>query len=233
MNKIEPTWPAPPHIKAFTTTRLGWVGATSSEKNSLPHGDEALHNLLALPTKPIWLTQKHTATVVEALQENNRKIADASYTHQPQTVCAVLTADCLPLLFCTQQGTAVAAIHAGWRGLAAGIIEATFASMQVAANDLLVWLGPAIGPKQFEVGRDVYDVFVEAHSASQSAFIAQKEGKWLANLYELAKIRLALLGISKIYGGDFCTYTQEDLFFSYRRNHGETGRMASLIWIEP
>ena len=225
MNYIEPIWPAPDHVKAYTTVRKGWTGRQAQTEN------DALETLLALPTAPLWVTQKHTAIAIEATPENKEHIADATFTSQPNRVCVVLTADCLPLLICDQEGTQVAAIHAGWRGLANGVIEATVQALQQPAHNLLVWLGPAIGPQKFEVGRDVYDLFTQTHPESMTAFTPHQEEKWLADLYKLARIRLQKQGISRIYGGNFCTYTQEDLFFSYRRDKGNTGRMASLIWI--
>ncbi len=222
MKFIQPNWPAPKQIKAYTTVRDGWGG---------PKESHPLQQLLHLPEEPIWLTQTHSIHVIEATPENREKTADASFTNNKHRVCVVLTADCLPILICNKQATHVAAIHAGWRGLSQGIIEATFDVLKLAADDLLVWLGPAIGPQKFEVGHDVFDAFTRQHPESASAFIAYKEGKWLANLYALASLRLRGLGISQIYGGHYCTYTQNDLFFSYRRDQKNTGRMASLIWI--
>jgi polyphenol oxidase len=227
MKYIKPDWPAPSPIKAYTTVRTGW-GANNPDymKES-----RDLESLLSLPEQPIWIKQKHTAIAIEAALKNKEQIADATYTSQCNRICIVLTADCLPILICNQQGTHVAAIHAGWRGLASGIIEATVQALQQPAQELLVWLGPAIGPQKFEVGRDVYDAFTHQSTESATAFTAYTEGKWLADLYALARIRLKWQGISQIYGGHFCTYTQEDLFFSYRRDKGITGRMASLIWV--
>ncbi len=238
MKYIQPHWPAPQHIKAYTTVRSSWgtrqphhdVNETYTEEES-----QQLENLLQLPNAPLWVTQKHTAIAIQASVENKRKIADATFTNERQQVCIVITADCLPILICDQRGTEVAAIHAGWRGLAAGIIENTVAQLRQSPENLLVWLGPAIGPTKFEVGNDVYDVFVNKNTINTAAFTEigykNKEQKWLANLYKLATIRLQQQGITRIYGGDFCTYTQEELFFSYRRDQKKTGRMASVIWI--
>lgn len=242
MKFITPDWPAPANIKAYTTTRHGWGGRkpyhdisrgniTKDNENSIEESKK-LETLLQLPEEPIWLTQTHSTIVVEATYDNKETTADASYTDQAKRVCVVMTADCLPILICNKQGTTIAAIHAGWRGLAGGIIESTLGSLNQPANDLLVWLGPAIGPKKFEVGKDVFDAFTKTYPDSNHAFIPHKEGKWLANLYDLAKLALRSRGISQIYGGDFCTYTQEELFFSYRRENGKTGRMASVIWME-
>ena len=230
MNCLQPDWPAPKHIKAYTTLRTHWGAADTEPKSTA--SEHTLTALLQLPTNPIWLTQTHSATVVEATQANINANADASFTTNVNHVCVVLTADCLPILICNKQGTHVAAIHAGWRGLANGIIETTLQQLPVPTEDLLVWLGPAIGPTKFEVGKDVYDTFTNQHTEATAAFKPLADDKWLANLYALATIRLRLHGIFQIYGGDHCTHTQENLFFSYRRDQGKTGRMASVIWIE-
>jgi hypothetical protein len=224
MNYLTPDWPAPTQVKAFTTVRSGW----GNGKDNLQ-----LRTLLQLPDDPIWLNQKHTATVVKAVPENMKQIADASYTDQLNHICVVNTADCLPILICNKQGTHVAAIHAGWRGLAGGIITNTINALALPANDLLVWLGPAIGPQKFEVGKDVYDAFTLNHPESASAFTLHQNGKWLADLYQLARMRLSNHGITHIYGGNFCPYTQDDLFFSFRRDKNHTGGMASVIWMSP
>lgn len=234
MKYIKPNWPAPTHIKAYTTVRNSWGHYTPHHAIDPETGDREdyhLKTLLNLPESPIWTKQTHSAIALEALPSNQAQIADATYTNKANRVCAVLTADCLPLLVCNRQGTHVAAIHAGWRGLASGIIESTLARISQPADDLLVWLGPAIGPSKFEVGKDVYDAFTSVHAESALAFTAYREGKWLANIYELAKVRLKLLGVFNIFGGDHCTFSQPDLFFSYRRDQGKTGRMVSLIWI--
>lgn len=235
MNYLTPHWPAPASIKAYTTVRNSWGTCTPHhEQTSSSETDQAnqhLKTLLDLPDSPIWVKQTHSAIALEALPSNQSQVADATYTNKINHVCAVLTADCLPILVCNKQGTHVAAIHAGWRGLAGGIIESTLERLNQPATELLIWLGPAIGPSKFEVGKDVYDAFMNTHAESVSAFIPYRENKWLANLYELAKIRLKLLNITQIFGGDYCTFSQSDLFFSYRRDQGKTGRMASLIWI--
>lgn len=241
MKYITPNWPAPKNIKAYTTSRIGWGGRkpfhdvnkgnyTSQDLNYVTESNQLIQ-LLNLPNEPIWITQNHSTIVVQALPENKEQIADASFTDQTNQVCVVMTADCLPVLMCNRKGTTVAAIHAGWRGLSGGILEATLEAMGESANDVLVWLGPAIGPEKFEVGQDVYNSFVSTHPEAASAFKPVNPHKWLANLYELAKIRLNLQNVKHIYGGEFCTYTQKELFFSYRRDQGRTGRMASLIWI--
>lgn len=222
MKYIKANWPAPPCVKAFTTLREGWFGR-----------DERLSTLLPIPSEPIWLNQQHTAFVVDAAAVKNNDIepiADACFTTLPNQVCAVLTADCLPILISNRQGTHVAAIHGGWRGLAKGVLESTLAALAISPEDTIVWLGPAIGPKKFEVGDDVYQAFTTQHPESARAFYPHA-GKWLADLYTLAKIRLNLHGILQVFGGDFCTYTQKDMFYSYRREKDQTGHMATLIWI--
>lgn len=229
MNLITPNWPAPQTIRAYTT-----VKNTFHEKNSgnfTAKDPESLKNILSLPNEPIWITQNHTNIVVEARSDNKEQIADASFSREPNQVCVVMTADCLPILICDKTASHVAAIHAGWRGLASGIIENTINSLNIPSEQLLVWLGPAIGPEKFEVGEDVYDRFVNPMPEAKNAFKLINEKKWLADIYALAKMRLHAKGIFAIYGGNFCTYSQADLFFSYRRDKGQTGRMASLIWI--
>ncbi|MEQ1663492.1 MAG: peptidoglycan editing factor PgeF [Thiobacillus sp.] len=182
-----------------------------------------------LPAEPCWLKQVHSARIVPAAAGVPE--ADAAFSRQPHTVCAVLTADCLPVLLCDQAGSVVAAAHAGWRGLADGVLEASVAAMQTPADELLVWLGAAIGPTAFEVGDDVREVFLAQHADTTTAFVPHR-GKWLADLYQLARIRLTHVGVHAVYGGGRCTFSEADTFFSYRRD-GVTGRMASLIWIEP
>jgi YfiH family protein len=215
MTCIFPEWPAPTNIRAFTTTR----GIDTAS--------------LSLPETPIRLQQTHSAIALPATPEHHQAIADACFTDETNRICQIVTADCLPLLICNREGSRVAAIHAGWRGLAGGIIESTLNALALPGEDLLVWLGPAIGPEKFEVGRDVYDAFTERHPLAQHAFRQQSDTKWLADIYQLATQRLNKHNITHIYGGNFCTFTQNDLFFSYRRDKGETGRMASMIWMEP
>lgn len=234
MNYLTPDWNAPAHIKAYTTTRIGCPLTLPYDALQLSGSDESkrLGALLHLPAEPIWLKQTHSNLATEATDSNRGMIADASFSAQTRQICLVFTADCLPLLICNKSGTHVAAIHAGWRGLANGIIENTIRALNQPPESLLVWLGPAIGPSKFEVGRDVYDAFVSQHSESNPAFKPHGDEKWLANLYTLASVRLNKLGITGIFGGNYCTFSQDDLFYSYRRDKGQTGRMASLIWIE-
>jgi hypothetical protein len=184
-----------------------------------------------LPAEPGWLKQVHSARVVELGRDTDRE-ADASFTRETEQVCAVMTADCLPVLFCDRAGSVVAAAHAGWRGLADGVLEATVAAMQVRPAEVLAWMGAAIGPQAFEVGDDVREAFVAQHPEAAEAFLPHPSaaaGKWLADIYRLARNRLNRIGVQAIYGGGRCTFSESDVFYSYRRD-GVTGRMASLIW---
>jgi polyphenol oxidase len=244
MNKhIKPNWPAPKNVMAFTTKRTGGFSkAPYNSFNLATHTGDNLDDVLAnrtklykelnLPSEPFWLKQEHTNTAICLKQAtaNTNPIADASFTTHPNLVCAVLTADCVPILVCDREGTIVAAIHAGWKGIATGIIESTIKSMNINPTQLLAWLGPAIGSDVFETGDDVREMFIKQHPDSQKAFIAHKD-RFLANIYLLASQRLNNTGITSIYGGEYCTFTQKELFFSFRRDGANSGRMASLIWI--
>ena len=235
---LEPDWPTPEHVHAVTTLRTGGVsgGAFSSLNPAMHVGDDpdlVWHNRqlikdrLALPSEPVWLEQIHSNRVIDAAKTQLLTPADASYAAGAGIVCAVMTADCLPLLLCDVEGTHIAAIHAGWRGLLAGIIGNTVAALP--RRELLVWLGPAIGPECFEVGAEVRAAFLERSADFSRVFKQQANGKWLADIYQMARIELAHLGINKIFGGHFCTVTEQDRFYSYRRDK-VTGRMATLIW---
>lgn len=237
---LAPDWPAPANIHAATTLRTGGVSqGRYASLNSATHvGDDSdlvqqnrriIREMLDLPAEPIWLDQIHSNRAVKAVKTVSIQQADASYTDEAGVVCAVMTADCLPLLACSTDGTQVAAIHAGWRGLLAGVIGNTVAAMQ--QRNLLVWLGPAIGPDCFEVGAEVRDAFLDKSSAFNSAFKKQNNDKWLADIYQMARIELSGLGIDKVYGGTYCTVTEHERFYSYRRDT-QTGRMATLIWRE-
>jgi YfiH family protein len=183
-----------------------------------------------LPSKPVWLEQVHGKDVLKLTGEPYAsKRADASYSNSPGTVCAVMTADCLPVLFCNRAGTEVAAAHAGWRGLCAGVLEETVNCFADKPENILAWLGPAIGPDAFEVGPEVRDAFMAVQSIADSAFRPAGE-KYYADIYTLARQRLASVGVTQVFGGDRCTFSQKDDFFSYRRDKN-TGRMASFIWL--
>lgn len=225
---IQPNWPAPSQVRAYTTLRDGFNLPKSTDHTA---EDCVLGKLFDLPEPPIWINQTHSNIVIPASLDVRDKEADAAYTNITNRVCVVLTADCLPVLLTRKDGSQVAAIHAGWRGLSAGIIENTIKAMQSPGEELLAWLGPAIGPTKFEVGQDVYESFTGQDPSAEQAFIKTSADKWLANLYLLARLRLGAMGVADIYGGDYCTHTQSELFFSYRRENGTKGRMASLIWI--
>ena len=251
---IVPDWPAPPRVKALVTTRQG--GVSASPWASLNLGDHVGDDSFAvqqnrdrlrqaLPSEPKWLRQVHGTNCVDAASIQGQVEADASFTRQAGVVCAVLTADCLPVFFCDDQARAVAVAHAGWRGLANGVLEATIAAMKVDPAHVLAWLGPAIGPQKFEVGPEVRDIFVSQSEDASAAFVAANNGsngKWLADIYLLARLRIQRVGVSCVFGptsepgasgtsvADCCTVSQSERFFSYRRD-GVTGRMASCIWL--
>lgn len=243
MKFIIPNWPAPSHVKAYTTSKLGWGGRLAHHDANRGHIDlsnphyqnesKALKQLLNLPSEPIWITQTHSTKIIEALPQHRETEADASYSHQTGEICVVLTADCLPILITNRSGRTVAAIHAGWRGLVNGILEQTLDALNIPSQDIFVWLGPAISVHKFEVGSEVYDLFLKYFPHAKLGFKRHhnNDDKWFANLYLLARLQLAQRGVRHIYGGGFCTYLQDNLFFSYRRDNGKTGRMASLIWI--
>lgn len=248
MNLIEhciiPDWPAPRSVRSLQTTRAG--GVSSAPYSSLNLGTHVGDMQLAvarnrmflnkiLPSEPLWLEQVHGKGVVNADTASHHPQADASVARHVAKVCAVMTADCLPILFCDLQGTVVAAAHVGWKGLAAGVIEATVAAMHVPGERIMAWLGPAISQSVFEVGNEVRELFVSADAQSEAAFMPSaaedSAQKFHADLYALARLRLQGLDITQVYGGDRCTFTEPDTFFSYRRD-GQTGRMGTFIWLE-
>lgn len=218
---MKPNWPAPKNVFSYTTTRFCGI-------------DE-----LQLPSEPVWLNQTHSAAVIslDSTITHYPPTADAAITREPNRICVVRTADCLPILITNQTGTCVASIHAGWRGLLAGVIDNTIAALHVPGDSLLAWLGPAICQQHFEVGPEVRAAYLNRDERCHVAFKPHKthEHKWLANLYQLASLTLNHLGISNIFGGGFCTYQDTDpagqfRFYSYRRDQGVTGRMATLIY---
>jgi purine-nucleoside/S-methyl-5'-thioadenosine phosphorylase / adenosine deaminase len=237
---LVPQWPAPACVKALVTTRNGGVstGPFTSMNLSVRVGDEprAVAENRArvrahVPDEPKWLHQVHGTRVVQAEQLMDEPLADATYTGMARIVCAVQVADCLPVLFCDRDGTRVAAAHAGWRGLSAGVLEETVASLGLPVAKLMAWLGPAIGPRAFEVGPDVLTAFGTS-SAARGAFApTQRPGKWLADLFALARERLAAIGVSQVFGGELCTFSDPARFFSHRRDR-ITGRQAAFIWLE-
>lgn len=236
---IVPDWPAPARVHALQTLRSGGCSPAPWDSFNLGDhvGDDPEHVLANraalrahLPGEPLWLTQVHGNATVNRKNCPKSKQADAVFSRLPDEVCVVMTADCLPVLFCDRAGSVVAAVHAGWRGLAGGVLESAIAAMAVPAGELLAWLGPAIGPSAFEVGDEVRAAFLTDDSGASEAFVPHGPGKWLADIYTLARRRLQRNGVHAIYGGDLCTVSQPDRFFSYRRD-GVTGRMATLIWL--
>ena len=235
---IRPDWPAPAHVQAWSTTRAGGVSEAPWDSLNLgAHVGDApdavnrnrrrLGDRLQLPEEPLWLQQVHGDRVRLAAESD--ACADACLADRAGQVCVVMTADCLPVLLCNRGGSKVAAAHAGWRGLHSGILERTVAAFGERPGDLIAWLGPAIGPQAFEVGDEVRDVFINLDSGYASAF-GHRGDRWLADLVHLAKLKLAKIGVPKISGGQFCTYTEADGFFSFRRE-GQTGRMITAIYI--
>jgi YfiH family protein len=243
LDLITPDWPAPHLIKAYTTTRTG--GFSHFPFDSLNMGIQVGDNLdcitknrqliqttFGLKKPIIWLEQMHGNKAISADLPINTCTADAIYSRKTHTVCAVQTADCLPLLLCSSSGHCVAAIHAGWKGLSSGIVENTIDALALKPSDILAWLGPAIGPQAFVVGEEVFQAFSEKDPVAESAFHYMGNRQWLANLYKLARQRLHKLGIDSVFGGNYCTFTDNKRFFSYRRDQ-ITGRMLSFIWINP
>lgn len=242
---IEPDWPAPGWVRAGTTTRKGGVSHSPYDTMNLSDQvDDQLNKVIEnrnrlkraynLPDDPYWLKQVHGNSVVQlgsaAHPDYEPVRADASFTDVTGVVCAVLTADCLPVLLCDRCGTRVAAVHAGWRGLRAGVIDAAVTALAKPGEELMAWLGPAIGPDAFVVGEEVRQEFLGNEWDAQDAFRVNPEGGWRADIYQLARLCLAHSGVRQIYGGSWCTYSDVQRFYSYRRD-GETGRMASLIWL--
>lgn len=239
-----PDWPAPASVCAAVTTRCGGVSqppyaslnlsaATADRREHVAENRRRLRVTLALPEEPRWLRQIHGVGVVAA-EQISRDIteADAVWTTRPGLVCAIHTADCLPVFLCDRDGRRVALVHAGWRGLVAGVIEAAHAALGVPGEHLMAWLGPAIGAQAFEVGPEVRGAFLAADPGLSAAFHATPHGRWWADLYRLARHRLRRCGVERVYGGGFCTATESQRFYSYRRD-GRTGRMASLLWLSP
>ncbi len=240
---IVPDWPAPARVGALVTTRAGGVGTGPNATMNLGRDGGGDADALAenqrrfaafLPGPPAWLRQVHGAAVARLTRTAApAPAADAAVTAERGVVCAILTADCLPVLFADRAGTAVGIAHAGWRGLAAGVLEATLAALgDLGAKpvEVIAWLGPAIGPAAFEVGEDVRDAFCTDDPGAAGSFVPHRAGKWHADLYGLARRRLARVGVTRVDGGDFCTYTDAARFFSYRRER-QTGRMAAAIWL--
>lgn len=238
---LEPDWPIGPGVRALSTLRGG--GGSAAPFDTLNLGDhvgdapgavaanrQRLKEAAGLPAEPTWLRQVHGATVAN-LDACAPAEADAAFTRIPRRVCAILTADCLPILLAAESGDLVAAVHAGWRGLSLGVIEAAVRALPVAPRMLMAWLGPAIGPRHFEVGLEVREVLLEGDLGAEAAFIPNARGRFMADLGLLARRRLAALGVDRVYGGTECTYDRGDRYFSHRRD-GVTGRQATLIWLD-
>jgi YfiH family protein len=241
MNWIIPDWPAPSNVRAVATTRTGGVssGPYASLNLGTHVGDDAeavrenrrrVRETLTLSHEPAWLNQVHGTNVVAASAYAEPPAADASFAFGAGPACVVMTADCLPVVFCDEAGTRVAAAHAGWRGLADGVLEATVAALQAPSSRLLAWLGPAIEQAAFEVGSEVRERFMRADESAAVAFAPNERGRWQADIYTLARLALRRIGITRIYGGGFACFADRERFFSYRRDT-QTGRMATLIWL--
>jgi len=254
-NILPANWPAPKNIHAFTTLRNG-MGVSrppfdqfnlgnrnrNSEQGDDPIAVEKNRELLvqafSLPDRPHWLRQVHGVDVLRfdgspkpsGNYQQDEPVADASVTSKKNIVLSILTADCLPVLFCNTDGGEVAAAHAGWRGLANGMLQNTVRAMNSEPENIMAWLGPAAGPAAYEIGAEVRDAFVHYDKNAEVAFVPSRENHWKVDLYQLARMRLQSMGISKVYGGDHCSISEPDSFFSHRRDQ-QTGRMASLIWI--
>jgi polyphenol oxidase len=248
---IFPRWPAPAGIRAAFTLRTGGgvseppfdtcniAAHVGDDPGAVAENRARLRASLELPAEPAWLEQVHGNRVVDldrggldgAAPADSPTAADAAVTRAAGRVCAIQVADCMPVLFAAADGSAVGAAHAGWRGLAGGVLEATVRAMQTPPGELLAWLGPAIGPAHFEVGAEVRAAFVAADTGAAAAFTANPGGRWQCDLYALARRKLAALGVSGpcVFGGSWCTYADAGRFFSYRRD-GRCGRMAALIW---
>lgn len=238
---IESDWPRHPRVRAAYTTRSGGVSRAPYDTFNLAHhvadatadvieNRRRLREALALTDEPAWLDQVHGTRVARAENLSPPECADASWTDRPGAACVILSADCLPVLFADDSGSCVAAAHAGWRGLAAGVLEATVAAMPVPPDRLSAWLGPAIGPSAFEVGDEVRAAFLAHPTIPAQTFVRNERGRWSCDLYAIARARLSTLGLTRIHGGGLCTFSDRGEFFSYRRD-GRCGRMASLVWI--
>ncbi|WP_333607396.1 peptidoglycan editing factor PgeF [Arsukibacterium sp.] len=243
---IIPNWPDLPGISAVSSCRLGGVSEglheslnlgdhVGDDKDAVWQNRQRFAQLAQMPAAPVWLNQVHGTQVLclspqTAFPPSGTVTADAAYSNMAGRVCTVMTADCLPLLVRSEAADEVAAIHAGWRGLLAGVIEQTLQCFSAKPQQLQVWLGPAIGPSAFAVGSEVQQAFVARAAVNHSAFTLDAQGQWRADLYQLARLVLMQAGVEQVYGGDYCTYTDNKRFFSYRRD-GQTGRMASAIWI--
>lgn len=244
LTALYPSWQVPPNIHAFTTLRDGGVSRApyasfnlgdhvEDEPSAVKENRDLLVERFGLPQFPLFLSQIHSTRVIRLPYRGEDVKADAVYTDKPGQVCLVMTADCLPVLFTSKKGNEVAAAHAGWRGLCDGVLEATVKQFQCPRDEIIAWFGPAIGPTAFQVGPEVVAQFIAQDAQAERAFVADSAsaGKYLGNLYQIAAQRLQRMGVMQISGGEYCTYTESDKFFSFRREM-KTGRMASLIWFD-
>ncbi len=250
-------WPAPPGVHAFTTLRHGpgeskppfdrfnlgnFHAADGDDPATVERNRARLIEAAGLPSTPHWLKQVHGVEVVRCINSpapgiapgiapDDAPIADAAVTSTPNTVLAILTADCLPVVFAAADGGEVAAAHAGWPGLSSGVLEATVAAMRTPADRVIAWIGPAAGPQRYEIGADVRDRFLAHDVRAERAFVATRPGHWRVDLFAIARMRLAQAGVARVYGGDLCTISDPQRFFSHRRD-ARTGRMATLVWFD-
>jgi YfiH family protein len=239
---LVPDWPAPRGVRAFVTTRFGGVstgeygsmnlGKSGGDDPRLVEANRAIVRA-QLPAAPRWMAQVHGTAVadLDTVGEVDLPRADAAVTGTPGRVAVVLTADCMPLFFCDEAGRRVGVAHAGWRGMSAGVIENTVRAMAPDPGKVMAWMGPAIGPDAFEVGPEVREAFLAVDPAGEGAFVSHRPGKYMADLYALARLRLARAGVERVFGGGFCTWRDSARFFSYRRKQ-ESGRMGAFIWVE-
>ena len=240
---LAPPWSGAAGVRVASTTRLGGVSSppwatlnlgsrTDDDPHAVAANRDRLQATLGLPAEPSWLRQVHGTAAVRAGHAGGHPEADAAWTDERGVVCAVLTADCLPVVLADRSGGCAGVAHAGWRGLAAGVVEATIAALPARPADLRAWLGPAIGPRAFEVGDEVLEAFLESDPGAGAAFRRRIGGRWMANLYLLARRRLCAHGVTAVDGGHWCTHGEPRRFFSHRRDGARTGRMATLVWLE-
>jgi len=239
---ITPQWPAPANVKALATLRSGGVSVgpyaslnlathVGDRRENVDRNRALLRDAARLPSEPVWLEQVHGVAVWDAACASAEPpVADAAIARVPNCICTIMTADCLPVVFCDLDGGAVGAAHAGWRGLAGGVLEATVEAMESVPSRVIAWLGPAIEHSAFEVGEEVREQFLSRSAAHEPAFVRNERNRWQADIYRLARIELVRLGLAGVYGGDFNVFGESERFFSYRREK-QTGRMATMVWL--
>jgi YfiH family protein len=239
-----PDWPAPARVKAWVTERSGGASSSSyAALNLATHVGDAPEHVaenrarlragVPLPSEPVWLEQVHGATVLDLdLDRDAVGPADGAVTSRAGVVCAVLTADCLPVIFAARDGSRVGVAHAGWRGLLNGVLPAAVRALQAPPAEVVAWLGPAISSPSYEVGADVRDAYLARDAEASAAFSPNARGRWQADLYALARTSLVGAGVKDVHGGGFCTFAEAYRFFSHRRE-APCGRFATLVWLEP